>query len=62
MDNTQGNINYQQGLKDSRKSKQINNHGQKLSKAIPQKKKNLNLDTLRATSFRLSHNQSFSYY
>lgn len=39
MDNTQGNINYQQGLKDSRKSKQINNHGQKLSKAIPQKKK-----------------------
>ena len=33
MDNTQENINYQQGLRDSRKSKQTNNHGQKLSKA-----------------------------
>ena len=38
MDNTQGNIHYQQGLRDSRKSKYTNNHGQKLSKAIPQRK------------------------
>ena len=38
MDNTQGNINYQQGLRDGRKSKYTNNHGQKLSKAIPQRK------------------------